>query len=163
VIFLELQSFAFQRLFLSVTRSKIWSGTRRHKAHNYTQAREWWVTTKGRETKRRPIFKIWGFHGGDYEKYLLLGYKNPVRTSQETQYVSATEPSRLMLFKIWGFHGDDYVICCILGYKTSVHTSQETHFVSATETSWLILCKIWRFNGDEYKECRIWCYAMWLL
>jgi hypothetical protein len=26
-------------------------------------------------------------------------YKNPVRTSQETHYVSATKPSRLMLFR----------------------------------------------------------------
>jgi hypothetical protein len=36
-----------------------------------------------------PIFiiecKIWGFHGGDYEECRLLGYKTPVRTSQETQ------------------------------------------------------------------------------
>jgi hypothetical protein len=29
----------------------------------------------------------------------LLNYKNPVRTSQETHYISATEPSWLMLFK----------------------------------------------------------------
>jgi hypothetical protein len=54
------------------------------------------------------LFKIWGFHGGDYEECRLLGYKNPVRTSQETHYVSATEPSPLMLCKIWGFHGGDY-------------------------------------------------------
>jgi hypothetical protein len=26
-------------------------------------------------------------------------YKNPVRTSQETHYVSATKPNRLMLFR----------------------------------------------------------------
>jgi hypothetical protein len=44
--------------------------------------------------------KIWGFHGGDYEECCLLGYKNPVRTSQETHYVSATESSQLMLCKI---------------------------------------------------------------
>jgi hypothetical protein len=41
-----------------------------------------------------------GFHGGDYEECRLLGYKNPVRTSQETHYVSATEFSQLMLCKI---------------------------------------------------------------
>jgi hypothetical protein len=34
----------------------------------------------------------------DYEECLLLGYKYPVLTSQETQY-SATDPSRLMLCK----------------------------------------------------------------
>jgi hypothetical protein len=44
--------------------------------------------------------KIWGFHGGHYEECRLLGYKNPVRTSQETHYVSATESSRLTLGKI---------------------------------------------------------------
>jgi hypothetical protein len=37
---------------------------------------------------------------GDYEECRLLGNKNPVHTSQETHYVSATEPSRLMLCKI---------------------------------------------------------------
>jgi hypothetical protein len=40
------------------------------------------------------------FCGGDYEEYRLLGYKNRVRTSQETHYVSATELSKLMLCKI---------------------------------------------------------------
>jgi hypothetical protein len=84
--------------------------------------------------------KIWGFHGSDYEECHLLGY-NPVRTSQETHYVSATELSRLMLCKIWGFHGSDYEECPLLGYNP-VRTSQETHYVSATELSRLMLCKI---------------------
>jgi hypothetical protein len=58
--------------------------------------------------------KISGFHGGDYEECRLLAYKNPVHTSQETHYVSATEPSVLILSKIWDFHCDD---CegCLLG------------------------------------------------
>jgi hypothetical protein len=51
---------------------------------------------------------IWDFHGSDYEECRLLGYTNPVRTSQETHYVSTTESSQLMLCKIWGFHGSDY-------------------------------------------------------
>jgi hypothetical protein len=55
---------------------------------------------------------------------------NPVRTSQETHYVSATGPSLLMLCKIGGFHGSDYEECRLLGYKTLVRTSQETHYVS---------------------------------
>jgi hypothetical protein len=46
------------------------------------------------------LYKIWCFHGSDYEECRLLGYKDPVRTSQETHYVSATESSRLMLRKI---------------------------------------------------------------
>jgi hypothetical protein len=34
------------------------------------------------------------------EECYLLGYENPVRTSQETHYVSATESSQLILCKI---------------------------------------------------------------
>jgi hypothetical protein len=63
------------------------------------------------EPSRLMICKIWGFHDGDYEECPLLGYKNTVRTSQETHYVSATEPSRLMLCKMWGVHGGDYEEC----------------------------------------------------
>jgi hypothetical protein len=49
------------------------------------------------ESNGLRLRKIWGFHGGDYEERRLLGYKNPVRTSQETHCVSATEPSRLLV------------------------------------------------------------------
>jgi hypothetical protein len=35
----------------------------------------------------------------DYEECRLLGYKHPVHTSQETQYVSVTEPSQLIVYK----------------------------------------------------------------
>jgi hypothetical protein len=35
-----------------------------------------------------------------HEECRLLGYKTPVRTSQETHYVSTTEFSKLMLCKI---------------------------------------------------------------
>jgi hypothetical protein len=70
----------------------------------------------------------------------LLAYKYPDRTSQETYYVSATEPSQLMLCKIWGFHGADYEECRLLAYKNPVRSSQETHYVSATELSRLMLC-----------------------
>jgi hypothetical protein len=65
----------------------------------------------------RIIFKFWDFQGGDYEECRLLGYKHPLRTSQETHYVSATDYSQLMLCKIWGFHGGDYEECRLLGYK----------------------------------------------
>jgi hypothetical protein len=99
------------------------------------------------------LCKIWRFHGGDYEECRLLGYKNTVRTSQETHYVSATETSQLMQCKIWGFHGGDYEEWRLLGYINSVRTSQETHYVSAKETSQLMLCKIWGFHGGHYDEC----------
>jgi hypothetical protein len=36
------------------------------------------------ELSRLMLCKISGFHGGNYEECRLLGYKNPVRTSQET-------------------------------------------------------------------------------
>jgi hypothetical protein len=64
------------------------------------------------------LCKFWGFHGGDYEECRILGYKNPVSTSQETHYFSAAEPSRLMLCQIRGFHGGNYKECRLLGYKT---------------------------------------------
>jgi hypothetical protein len=41
-----------------------------------------------------PASTFWGFHGGDYEEWRLLGYKNPVHNSYETHYVSATESSQ---------------------------------------------------------------------
>jgi hypothetical protein len=65
--------------------------------------------------------QIWGSHGGDYEECRLLGYKNPVRTSQETHYFSDTETSRLMLCKIWGFTA--------VTMKNAVFWDIKTHFV----------------------------------
>jgi hypothetical protein len=64
-----------------------------------------------------------------------MGYKNPLRTSQEAHYISAKELGRLMLCKIWGFHISDYEECRLMGYKNPVHTTQETHYLSATEPS----------------------------
>jgi hypothetical protein len=58
---------------------------------------------------------ILGFHGSAYEECRLLGYKYPVRISQETHYVSTTEPSRLMLCKIGGLHGGDNEEGLLLG------------------------------------------------
>jgi hypothetical protein len=81
--------------------------------------------------------------------------KYPVHTSQETHYVSATEPSWLMLRKIWGFHGGDYDECSLFGHENLIHTSQETQYVTATEPSRLLLCKIWGFHGSDYEEYRL--------
>jgi hypothetical protein len=66
------------------------------------------------ESNQLMLYNIWGFHGGGYEEFSLLGYKNSVHTSQVTHYVSDTDPSRLGLCKIWGFHGDDYEECRLL-------------------------------------------------
>jgi hypothetical protein len=112
----------------------------------------------------KELCKIWGFHGSLYEECRLLRYKNPVRTSQETHYVSATESNQLMLCNIWGFHGGDCEECPLLGYKNPVRTSQETHYVSATESSQLMLCKIWGFHGTDYEECYLLgFYGTWFL
>jgi hypothetical protein len=100
---------------------------------------------------------IWtkGWTSWTQEERHLLRYKNPVRTSQETHYVSATESSQLMLCKIWGLHGGDYEECRLLGYKNLVRTSQETHYVYTTEPSRLMLCKIWGLQGSDYEEWRL--------
>jgi hypothetical protein len=79
--------------------------------------------------------KIWGFHGGEYEEYPLPGYKNPVHTSQETHYFSATKTSRLMHRNFWGFHGGDSAEHRLLGCKNPFRTSQKTHYVSTREPS----------------------------
>jgi hypothetical protein len=108
--------------------------------------------------------KSWGFHSSHYEGCRLLGYKNPVRTSQETHYVSTTKSSQLMLCKIWGFHSSHYEGCPLLEYKNPVRTSQETHYVSTTESSRLMQCKIRGLHGGNYEQCRLMeCDAMWLM
>jgi hypothetical protein len=84
------------------------------------------------------LWEILGFHGGDSEECRLLGYKSPVRTSQEIQYFSARETSQLMLFKIWGIHGGDYEECHLLWYY-AVWLLQEPTFqrnVSPPSSVW---------------------------
>jgi hypothetical protein len=105
------------------------------------------------ELSQLMLCKIWGFYGGDYEEWRLLGYKTQL--SQKTHCVSATKTSQLMLCKTWGFHGSNYDECRLLGYKNSVRTSLETHYVSATEPCGLMLCKTWGFYGGDYEECRL--------
>jgi hypothetical protein len=102
------------------------------------------------ESGQFMLCKICGFHGGDYEEFRLLWYKNSVCTSQETHYVSATQPSQLMLCKIWCFHGSGYEECRLLRYNNPVRTSQEAHYISTTESSQLMLCKIWSFHDGDY-------------
>jgi hypothetical protein len=61
--------------------------------------------------RRHVIFKVFT---AVTMKFRLLKYKNPVPTSQETHYVSATESSQLILCKIWGFQGGDYEECHLM-------------------------------------------------
>jgi hypothetical protein len=108
--------------------------------------------------------KIWGFHEVEYKELRLLRCKQPVRTSQKTHYVSATNPNRLMLCNMWGFFGGDYEERRLLGYKNPVHTSRETNYFSATQPSLLNLYNILVFHGGDYVQCRLLgCYAVWIL
>jgi hypothetical protein len=66
--------------------------------------------------------KISGFHAGYYEECRLLGYKNPVRTSQETHYVFATSTNRLIICNIRRIHGGDYEECRLMGHNNPVRT-----------------------------------------
>jgi hypothetical protein len=52
-----------------------------------------------------------------FEAFAAATMKNavPLRTSQETHYLSTTEPRRLMICEAWGFRGDDYEECRLLG------------------------------------------------
>jgi hypothetical protein len=92
------------------------------------------------------LCKIWGFHGSDYEERHLLGFKNPVLTSQETHYVSATESSQLMLCKIWGIHGSDYEECRILGCYAEWFL-EESHGVICKKTTFFAV--IWLSYNSE--------------
>jgi hypothetical protein len=61
-----------------------------------------WDRTKA----RRPL-RAYGIPSAsskvNAEEFRLVGYKIPGRTSRETHYVSATEPSLLILYKIMRF------------------------------------------------------------
>jgi hypothetical protein len=91
---------------------------------------------------RIPLVRSEVFTAVTMKNVVFWDIRNPVRTSQETHYVSATEPSLLMLCKIRGVHGGHYEGYRLLGYKNPVRTSQETHHVCATESSRLKLSKI---------------------
>jgi hypothetical protein len=62
-------------------------------------------------------------------------HTDTVRTSQETHYISATEPTRLMLF------GETVDVYCEnhTEHTDTVRTSQETYYVSTTESNRLML------------------------
>jgi hypothetical protein len=79
----------------------------------------------------------------------------PVRTSQETHYVSATKPNPLMLFReTVAVYRENHT-----EHTDPVHTSQETHYISATKPNPLMLfretrCVLWEPYGT-YK------YTVW--
>jgi thioredoxin-related protein len=99
-------------------------------------------------------------------------HTDTVRTSQETHYVSATEPNRLMLFReIFAVYCENHT-----EHTDTVRTSQETHYVSATEPNRLMLfgetvsvyCENHRKHRcvhriAEWRECRPTCPANLIL
>jgi hypothetical protein len=78
------------------------------RSQRYTYRRESEGVANGQQNKPVNQSKIWGFHGGDYQEFRLLGRKTLVRTSQGAYYVFTTEPSELMLCKIRGFQDGGY-------------------------------------------------------
>jgi hypothetical protein len=80
-------------------------------------------------------------------------HTDTVRTSQETHYVSATEPNRLMLF------GETVAVYCEnhTEHTDTVRTSQETHCVSTTEPNRLMLFRetvaVYCVNHTEPTPC----------
>jgi hypothetical protein len=98
------------------------------------------------------LCKICDFRGGHYEECRLLGYKNPVPTSQERHYVSATEHSRYMLrFEIFAAVT---MKNAVFWDKWTQSVPHRRHYISATESNQLLLCKILGFRGGNYEECR---------
>jgi hypothetical protein len=80
-------------------------------------------------------------------------HADTVRTSQETHYVSATEPNRLMLF------GETVAVYCEnhTEHTDTVRTSQETQYFSATEPNRLMLFRetvaVYCENHTEHRYC----------
>jgi hypothetical protein len=68
-------------------------------------------------------------------------YKNSVRTSQETHYVSATKPNRLGLFgeTVAVYYENHTEHTDTLWAECTVCTSQETYYVSTTKPNRLML------------------------
>jgi hypothetical protein len=71
---------------------------------------------KERERERAMNYNLYyvrfeGFTAVAMNSVSIWDIKNPVRTSQETRYVSTTEINRLMLWKNCGSHSGDYEEC----------------------------------------------------
>jgi hypothetical protein len=75
--------------------------------------------------------------------FFYITFINSDRTSQETHYVSATEPNRLMLFRetvtVYCENHTEHTDTRTLCGQNAERTSQETHYVSATEPNRLML------------------------
>jgi hypothetical protein len=98
------------------------------------------------------LCKIWGFRGDDYEELRLTGYKNPVRTSQETHHASATEPSRLMLCKIEVYlvflrSVRRLLVTAIVVASSPIFVTPMKEALSSSETS--VLTRATRRNSPE--------------
>jgi hypothetical protein len=79
------------------------------------------------------VCKVWSITAVTMKNAVFWDIK-PVHTSQETHYISDSEPSRLMLCKIWGFYGGDYEGCRHLGCD-AVYLLKEPTFRGNVSTS----------------------------
>jgi hypothetical protein len=87
----------FYNRWVSILRRAIWIPVKFQTDHVEVQYSN---SSWNNWTRKRKLFKwckIWDYYGGNYEEFRFLGYKTPIRNSQETHYMSATESSRLML------------------------------------------------------------------
>jgi hypothetical protein len=75
-------------------------------------------------------------------------HTDTVRTSQETHFVSATEPNRLMLF------GETAAVYCEnhTDNTDTVRTSQGTHYVSVTEPNRLMLFTVRTIRNTQVQS-----------
>jgi hypothetical protein len=138
---------------------RIQSGVLQHLSSFY-DSNFWNVNYLRRQISKQSLakhytsFKIWDSHGSDYEDCRPLGYKNPVRTSQETNYVSATKTSLLTLCQIWGFQGGAMRNVVFWDIRTQF-VPHRKNYVSATKPRRLMLCKNLGFHGGDYEESRL--------
>jgi hypothetical protein len=72
------------------------------------------------------LCKISGIHGSDYEECRLLGYKNPVHTSQETHTCPLQSPAGLCYVRFEVFTAVNVNNVVFWDIKNPVRTSQET-------------------------------------
>jgi hypothetical protein len=98
------------------------------------------------------LFKIWGFHGGDYEDVVFWDI--------ESQFIlhwrHITSPLQSPASKCYV----RFVFTSVT-MKNAVFGDIKTQFlphrrhITSTEPSQLMLCKIWGFHGGDYGDCRL--------
>jgi hypothetical protein len=103
--------------------------------------------------RQRTVYKIWGFHGGDYEEWCVLGCHTVWLLSDTCSFIVRFEVFAAVTMKN-----------AVFWYIKTQFVPHRRHYISATVPSQLMLCKIWGFHGVDYKDFRLLgCYVIWLL